>query len=497
MVAKTRFRLSPVLLLDFLPSALGFLLLSLATAKPLFSGGMALLLLVGFTLADRAKRAVLLEPVLFTDLFQALDILKHPTLCLLWVSSGSVAAIAFVTAGLATVPLLWEPTAWQWRPAPLALALALTALAGWCAIGPLLSRVALAFKKLAPSGDPTRDAALFGPFATIVIYGLLARAERQSRRDYAQVLSERLRARRRNAIAPVPFVLVQCESFFDPRRLHSGIAPDLLPAFDLSRDSSVQWGRLGVLGQGANSTRTEFAVLSGLSEEMIGFDRFNPYRAFARAAVPSLAWRMRKEGYRTICIHPFDRRFYRRDDVMPKLGFDLFLGEEAFPRAERVGNYVADHEVARLAMELVKQEGPNIFVFAITIANHGPWRAIEGAEQVPNFAPTLSDLPEAEAIGHYLHRLKDTDSMIDIMTEGLSESGPGGLLALYGDHLPPFHQAFAHLGFGDRRSDYFIWRAGGGNPVRQDIAAHELGKAAFDALSVDLSALERKRNYAT
>jgi len=64
-------------------------------------------------------------------------------------------------------------------------------------------------------------------------------------------------------------------------------------------------------------------------------DRFNPYHRFTSVPVSSLAWRLRAEGYRHDRLHPFDRTFYGRDRVMPNLGFDVFLGEEAFAGAQR------------------------------------------------------------------------------------------------------------------------------------------------------------------
>jgi len=102
--------------------------------------------------------------------------------------------------------------------------------------------------------------------------------------------------------------------------------------------------------------RTEFAVLSGMPESAIGLDRFNPYHRFTSVPVSSLAWRLRAEGYRTVCLHPFDRTFYGRDRVMPNLGFDVFLGEEAFAGAQRVNGYISDVEAARKAVEIVKEE---------------------------------------------------------------------------------------------------------------------------------------------
>src|SRR5260370_29445609 len=96
------------------------------------------------------------------------------------------------------------------------------------------------------------------------------------------------------------------------------------------------FGRFGVPGWGANTMRTEFAVLTGIPESELGYDRFNPYYALARVPLDSQVWRLRRAGYRTICLHPFDRRFFRPDLVMPALGFEPVLAREELrspPRA--------------------------------------------------------------------------------------------------------------------------------------------------------------------
>ena len=36
--------------------------------------------------------------------------------------------------------------------------------------------------------------------------------------------------------------------------------------------------------------KAEFAVLTGIPEGDLGYDRFNPYHAFARAPIASIAW---------------------------------------------------------------------------------------------------------------------------------------------------------------------------------------------------------------
>jgi hypothetical protein len=48
----------------------------------------------------------------------------------------------------------------------------------------------------------------------------------------------------------------------------------------------------------------EFAVLTGIAESALGYDRFNPYHAVTRTPIASQVWRLRRAGYRTICLPP-------------------------------------------------------------------------------------------------------------------------------------------------------------------------------------------------
>src|SRR4029077_8239045 len=94
-----------------------------------------------------------------------------------------------------------------------------------------------------PRGDPVRDGARFGPLATLLIYGIVARAERATRRMPAAPHVNGGSKVNRAAWAPV--MVVQCESFLDVRRMHPSVRQDMLPNLDRCRPTGFQWGRLG------------------------------------------------------------------------------------------------------------------------------------------------------------------------------------------------------------------------------------------------------------
>jgi hypothetical protein len=474
-------KLAPVLLDLAVPGAL-FAFILVGTGRPVFAGVLIGACEVAYSLADRLKRKTLFEPVVCADLITAFDIFRNPRICLIFPDTK------LIVLGVASAIGCFAGLYWFTDPAleasPLLAATIAGAvyLIGWLVAGPLLPRATLALRRLQPSGDPAEDCARFGPFATLLIQGILARGERTARRILAMAQP---RQEFELDQAGGPIVVVQCESFFDARRLHAGVSRELVPSFEHCTRDSVQWGRLAVPSIGANSVRTEFAVLSGLPAEAAGFDRFNPYQGFARAPIASLASRLRKAGYYTICLHPFDRAFYGRDRVMGQIGFDDFIAIEGFAAAQKVGLYTADVEVARRIAELIHSHGPKVFVFAITMENHGPWQKRSGGGEP--VAPGLPKVTGRSDLLEFLRSVRNSDRMIRILTDALGAHRERGLLAFYGDHLPSFPSAFAELGFTQADTDYLIWRPGLGAGVRIDLVAHELHDAILAAVAVPAS----------
>jgi Sulfatase len=518
-IARAGFAPIAVMLLDIMPFTLAAVLLAVATGRPLFAGVVIAALGAGFCLADHTMRETLREPVVFSESVELPQLFTHPHLYLPFAGPGLVMAGALAALSAALGLLVFEPPIWEPDPLAAIAALALAAAGIW--IGSRERPVGIAAGALRrivrPSGEPFEDTAALGPFATLFAHTVIARAERVARRrrfaapDETRQLrpsaglatpvggkcveaglrntESRLSAGQRTAAtgrlgkpAAVPIIIVQCESFFDARRLSPTIPPKLLAGFAECCASSAQFGRLIVPGWGANTMRAEFAVLTGIPESELGYDRFNPYYALARTPIESHVWRLRRAGYRTICLHPFDRRFFRRDLTMPALGFEHFLGRETLG-GPRTPPYYPDPDLARDILRIVDREGPETFLFAITMGNHGPWLK-KGPPIDPDIAALFDpgEMPDGAGLLRYLDGLKRSDAMLQILIGELEQRGRPAVVAFYGDHLPSLPHAFAHFGFTETSSDYVIWN-GGATAERRDLPADQLGRAAIAALA--------------
>lgn len=417
--------LDAVALLDLAPVLALWLLAFALTGRPLLAGIVAGALPVIVGVIDEAKRRTLQEPLCFTDGTMVVAAIRHPELYLPFLSLPLVlAALGVGVLALGLMLVLDEPIALGAAGSgALALCGLLAGAAPWFAPAWIAPRLPMA-------RDPALDAARFGPFATFALHAALAQAERPARRA---AVPPRPAIRSARETAP-HLVLLQMESFCDARRLDSTAPADLLPHWDALVPNALAHGRLVVPGFGANTNRTEFVALTGVSDDELGLDRLNPYFRFARRPVTSLAWALRGADYDTVCVHPFDPRFFRRDKVLPALGFDAFETEAVFAGAGRIGRYVADAAVAeRVIAHLRAAEGPR-FLYAITMQAHGPWG---GAD------------PEATWQAH----LRDADAMLGAIAAAAASLERPLLVAAFGDHRPAL--PFAR---GGTDTDYLIWR---------------------------------------
>lgn len=479
-IAGARRAAPSVLLLDVAPLGLGAALLGLASGRPLFTGLIIVMLGAGFALADHTMRLTLREPTVFSEMSELPQVFTHPQLYLPFAGPGLVIGGAVATVLAALALLVVEPPRWPPHPLAALAATALIGLGGWL-LGrePWLGITAGILRRLAPSGQPFEDAAAFGPFGMIVVHAVIARGERSERQRKLAPAPAIIASLRDPA---VPVIVVQCESFFDARRLSPQIPHQILAGFDACCAGAALSGRFGVPGWGANTMRAEFAVLSGIPESELGYDRFNPYYALARVPLESQVWRLRRAGYRTLCLHPFDRRFFRRDLVMPALGFEEFLCRRTLGGGRRPP-YFPDPELAQEILRTLDREGRGTFIFAITMGNHGPWLP-NGPPIDPAIAALFdpAEMPGGGELLRYLDGLRRSDDMLAVLLDGLERRGGPAVLAFYGDHLPSLTAAFQHFGFAQNDSDYLIWTGGGTVPRRYDLQAHELGRLVVDAV---------------
>ncbi len=450
--------------------------MTLVAGRPGFSAAAVSAGLLILVLVSNAKVHALREPFVFADFEYFTDALRHPRLYLPFMGWGRF--LAAVAGGAAAIGVgLWvEPAPpHRWEIAGQWGALLVLGVLG----GALLWLGAR--RRLAVSFEPRQDLQNLGFLACLWRYADQTRAWPTAVSPF-----ECLTPQDSNKGTLPHLVAVQSESFFDPRPLYAGIRTEVLQSFDQTKGEALLHGRLQVPAWGANTVRSEFAFLTGIDEARLSVHRFNPYRAIAAGwRVASLASFLKRLGYRTVGIHPYPADFYHRDRVYPRLGFDEFLDLRAFAGAERFGPYVADVAVADKVAQLVQQATGPLFVFVITMENHGPLHLERVA---PGDVDALYCVPPpsgCEDLTVYLRHLRNADRMLARLRETLSGCERPASLCWFGDHVPIMPAVYDRLGEPSGAVDYVCWSSRKRSSAHANpLAANELAMRWLDEVEL-------------
>jgi hypothetical protein len=434
-----------------------FAILLLLLLRPWFAMIILLAFQLLLVLVNQAKYDSLREPFIYQDFEYFTDAIRYPRLYLPFFGVARIiAATLGFAAALATGLWLETPLTEIVR-----LSLGISAWLMLFSMGLLLMGKGLK-ADLAISLNPAEDLIKLGQIASFWTYGHLER-----RTDIDPTISPFVTLAKQAEIPIKPnLIAVQSESFFDPRSLSDNIKAEVLAHFDQIKAEASHYGRLQVPAWGANTVRTECAFLTGLTPAQLGVHQFNPYRWLAKHKLPNLAGHLKRNGYRTICIHPHPVSFYRRDRVFPLLGFDQFIDISAFNDGQKDGQYtsdaaVTDQTIATLAATLAEDEAQPVFIFVMTMENHGPLHYEQASPE--DLAACYHTPPPAgsEDLTVYLRHLKNADSMIKRLTDCLQANATKrpGRLCWYGDHVPIMMDVYRLYGEPDGNTDYIIWES--------------------------------------
>lgn len=446
---------------------------ALVFARIWFACAHALAWWLFILVVNQVKFSALREPFTFQDFEYFTDLFRHPRLYLPFFGYFNAFLGIAGTVLLFSLGLWLEPNAWQ-QFSPLELSIF------YCSVC-LLSLGLLGFgysraRTLQPSFDAYGDAVHFGLIAGFFLYARAERSQPALPDSFARLQIPH------DATGQLPhLVAVQSESFFDARRLWPHIAEDVYGWLDEARRESEAFGLAKVPAWGANTVRSEFAFLSGLPEKAFGVHRFNPYRCLRN--VSTLATALRAQGYHTVCVHPYAAEFYRRNKVYPGFGFDEFIDIRAFQGNQEHGPYIGDEQVASHVADLLGNIHSPLFVFVITMENHGPLHLekIEALESESMFSrqPDFS----AHDLAVYLRHVRNAGVMWSTLKRALRGSSRGGKLCWYGDHVPILPEAYRMRDFEDSRTDWFVWSSqhAGTKPAHEEnIALHDLARYWLD-----------------
>lgn len=229
-------------------------------------------------------------------------------------------------------------------------------------------------------------------------------------------------------------IIVMNEAFWDPTRLPNlKFSEDPLPFFRQLQKNSTS-GELLVPVFGGSTANTEFEILTGNSIDFLP-PGSTPYSQYVHEPHPSLASTFRNKGYQAVAIHGYHNWFYRRDHVYRQFGFDRFVSQNFFENPEYRRQLISDREMSRQIILEHKNSDKPLFVFAVTMQNHGPYNA----KHYPEDRVTVEgNIPEdtKKVLNTYSTGLKEADESLQLLVDHFEKSGEPTVIVFFGDHLP-------------------------------------------------------------
>lgn len=229
-------------------------------------------------------------------------------------------------------------------------------------------------------------------------------------------------------------IIIMNEAFWDPTLL-PGLEFDEDPIPFLHQLQQEHTSGYMLSPQyGGGTSNVEFEVLTGLPVAFLP-DGSNAYQQYIHRAIPSLATVFGDYGYKKLAIHPYHGWFWNRTAAYEWLGFDVYKSVEYFQDPEYRGYYIADDEVSRELLRQVEATEEPVFIYAVTMQNHGPYEDDRyGEEQVQIYGEL--DNHARRILNTYTLGVKDADASLRLLIEGLEQLDEPTVVVFFGDHLP-------------------------------------------------------------
>ncbi len=235
-------------------------------------------------------------------------------------------------------------------------------------------------------------------------------------------------------------LIIMNESFADLRHISDFEKEDrVMPFIDsMKEEPSFKEGKLYVSIFGGNTANTEFEMLTGISMYLLPSDT-TAYNLYLNKKTISLADYFGQLGYRTIAFHPSKAANYNRNFAYPNLGFEETYFQEDYSDWEVLRNYtISDQWDYGKVLEFFqsKKEGEKLFLFNVTVQNHGPFDL-----EAPDLEMRV-DLEKYPIASQYLSLLNYSDQAFEELIAYLKDYDEPTVVLMFGDHQAKIEDAF-------------------------------------------------------
>ncbi len=229
-------------------------------------------------------------------------------------------------------------------------------------------------------------------------------------------------------------IVIMNESFWDPQRLPKAhFSRPITPTLDALRKESL-YGDLVSPEFGGGTSNIEFELLTGANMHFLPVGSM-AFQSYLKKPVEALPHLFKNMGYQTLGLHSYERWFWKREQAYDYMGFDQFITKESFDNPHIKGLYISDQCFSEKVIETYEQAQGPLFLYGITMQNHGPHQLSRYAVYDVNVKAPLND----KALGElkcYTQGALDADRALKTLIDYFSGVKKHTYIVFFGDHLP-------------------------------------------------------------
>lgn len=199
-------------------------------------------------------------------------------------------------------------------------------------------------------------------------------------------------------------------------------------------EENVIRGNLSVPVLGGLTANTEFEFMTGFSNAFLPTGVM-AYQNYIREGTYNFAKYLKENGYYTMFMHPFDKSGWNRNNVYKLFGFDEAYYIDDYENQEQIRGMVSDlanYREVIMRYKEAKKENEHIFLFNVTMQNHGGYETNEIEKEIQILQPE-GDYPKAE---EYLNLINKSDEAFQELFSFFSQQENPVIICMFGDHLP-------------------------------------------------------------
>lgn len=240
-------------------------------------------------------------------------------------------------------------------------------------------------------------------------------------------------------LSGLPNIIVIMNEAFSDLSVYGDFATseEVMPFVKKLQQESIG-GEVYVSVKGGNTANTEFELLTGNTMAFLPAGSV-PYQQYINEPLPNLASRLKKFGYQTLAIHPYNASGWDRDEVYGYFGFDEFLSLKNFSSPEKYRGYVSDRAAFNKIIQeyQYKEDGERMFVFEVTMQNHGGYSRETPDFNIyltlPNVSPKTLSVTSTEK---YLTLMNLSDQALEYLVSWFEQEEEPTIIMMLGDHQP-------------------------------------------------------------